>query len=106
MATFEQRPRVTFSASMVLTEGEARALTVLTSYSCAEIVSRMGLLCGSSLTEEHRADLLKFLTSARDGLGPIVSRADDAGAVFHGQPRKPSHMQRHPLPSDPVPVAP
>lgn len=87
MAKVEQRPTVGVQAVFVLDEVEMRALDAPVGYGVEAFLGTFYVHMGRHYLEPHEAGLRSLFQSVGEQIPRILSRTDDARAVFEGKKR-------------------
>lgn len=84
MAKIVQRPTIEASAFFTVDEEEMRALDAMVGYGFAPFLDTFKKHMGESYMRGHENGLRRFFETIRGQIPPILSRANDARAVFEG----------------------
>lgn len=85
MAKLAERPYVSLTATLELTEDEIRALDALTRYSTDSILLALSKGVGESFVNQHKDGLTSLLAGIGESTHSLVKKADDAKRVFSGE---------------------
>lgn len=85
MAKILQRATIEASAVFTVDEEEMRALDAMVGYGFKQFLSTFQKHLGESYMRGHENGLRRFFESIGAVVSPILSRADDARAVFDGK---------------------
>lgn len=89
MAELEQKPTITMSVTLSLTEEEARALNALTLYRDESFLNFFYANLGRRDLEKHEEGLRSLFKSVRAILPTLLGRTDYAREVFTEGKKKP-----------------
>lgn len=95
MAKISQRATIEATATFTVDEQEMRALDAMVGYGFQSFIDTFKKHMGTSYMAGHEDGCKRFFESIRGSIPAILSRADDARAVFDGT-KKAIHPPKDP----------